>query len=203
VSDFFEPLPPLPPEPPVQRQPNWIAPRENEVGVAVPLQFVLARTADLALVVQGGVAYSDGLEFRLALSRRTPPPSFFDPLGRHHGRTGDEVLRFGVEFSDGSKARTLAAGPLRDGAAGPCLTPRGGSGGGRTWHTDFWLWPLPPPGPLVFACEWPAEGLPLTRHEVDASAIIDAAACVETLWPDEGGDMGGGAWTTYGRFVDS
>jgi hypothetical protein len=46
---------------------------------------------------------------------------------------------------------------------------QGGGGGGSgafEWHD--WLWPLPPPGPLVFVCAWPALALPETRTELDA-----------------------------------
>jgi len=33
--------------------------------------------------------------------------------------------------------------------------------------------------------EWPSEDVALTRHEVDADAIRDAAARAEQLWPDD------------------
>jgi hypothetical protein len=43
------------------------------------------------------------------------------------------------------------------------------------------VWPLPPPGPLVFACEWPAAGMALTRHEIDAQPILDAAGRTQVI----------------------
>ena len=60
----------------------------------------------------------------------------------------------------------------------------------------MWMWPLPLPGPLVFVCEWRAEGIELTRHELDAQVILDAAAEVDELWPDERPVTG--AWTGLG-----
>ena len=68
----------------------------------------------------------------------------------------------------------------------PELILRGTSGfGGRSSETTMWMWPLPPPGLLEFVCEWRAEGIELTRRELDAQVILDAAAQVDELWPDE------------------
>ena len=41
--------------------------------------------------------------------------------------------------------------------------------------------PLPPDGPLHLVCVWPAEGLALTRAEIEAAPIREAAARAETL----------------------
>lgn len=43
--------------------------------------------------------------------------------------------------------------------------------------------------------EWPAEGIVLTRAEVESAPLLEAAARSEPLWPDKGG---GGSWTGYG-----
>jgi hypothetical protein len=67
---------------------------------------------------------------------------------------------------------------------GPTLMPRGGGGGGLTYEFGYWLWPLPPAGPLRFACAWPDEGIEETTAELDA-AIRDAAARAVELWPDD------------------
>ncbi len=77
---------------------------------------------------------------------------------------------------------------------------RGGGGGERAWDMRFWLWPLPPPGLLAFVAEWPLGGIALTRVEVDADPIVQAAAEAETLWPD-GEPTSGGGWAT--QFVVS
>ena len=45
--------------------------------------------------------------------------------------------------------------------------------------------PLPPAGKLAFVCEWPAAGIPLTRHEIDAQIILDAASHAQQLFTDE------------------
>jgi hypothetical protein len=63
---------------------------------------------------------------------------------------------------------------------------QGGAGGGDgEWDSDYWLWPLPPPGPLTFVVEWPSAQIELTKHEVDAALILEASALSEKLWPEE------------------
>jgi hypothetical protein len=52
----------------------------------------------------------------------------------------------------------------------------GGGGGGGRWHQDFWLWPLPPAGTVAFVCEWHPAGIALSRAEIDAQPLLDAAA---------------------------
>ena len=51
-----------------------------------------------------------------------------------------------------------------------------------------------PPGPLAFVCEWPARGIALSRAEVDANLVPDAAKHAETLWPPQ---PSRGGFTSY------
>jgi hypothetical protein len=60
---------------------------------------------------------------------------------------------------------------------------------------NWWVTPLPPPGRLEFVCEWPAAGIALTRVEVDADPIREAATRVTTLW--EGDATAGSPGTGY------
>lgn len=189
---FFEP-PPLPPEPEHHRQPEWIGPPENALPGAFSLGLALVRTENVVITVHGGLAYPNGFSFRATLLRRTEFDfQRGDPFHRWHHQRGeltDDVLRFGVQFSDGAKAtvfdgrRWLGEGK----PTGPVLMQRGGSGGGRTWDFGFWVWPLPPDGPLAFVVEWPSEGIELTRAEIDAAVVRAAAEQAETLWPDDDG----------------
>ena len=43
------------------------------------------------------------------------------------------------------------------------LVRGGGHGGGRQSRQEFWVWPLPPPIPVAFVCEWPRYGIPDSR----------------------------------------
>jgi hypothetical protein len=83
------------------------------------------------------------------------------------------MLRFGVEFADGRKATNVGQDSRSEGEPqNPVLWGRGGGGSGARWQT-FWMWPLPPSGPLSFGCEWPAAGIPLSRAQIEGQSIID------------------------------
>lgn len=107
----------------------------------------------------------------------------------------DDLFRFGVQYSDGRKGTSVAppgaqmqqwAKAVREGRepelpTGPIVMQRGG-GGGRSYDWRFWIWPLPPPGPVTVACEWPAASIPLTLYELDARSFIEGMATIERLW---------------------
>ncbi len=96
-----------------------------------------------------------------------------------------ELFRFGVQYADGRKATTVGNPFSADAEPqGPILLPGSGGGGAREWDQSYWLWPLPPAGPLAFVCEWPAHEVALTRAEIDTSLILEAAARAETLWDE-------------------
>ncbi len=129
-------------------------------------------------------------------------------LGREPALTGVEsgqgTWRFGVEFADGRKAVTYGLGGFAQmGSAtsarafaqsarrpyerpdAPQLSPRGGGGSRSRWRQEYWLWPLPPEGELVIACEWPNLDLELSTATLDAALIREAGARSRTIWPDE------------------
>jgi len=221
--NFFEPPPPPDPRefPEIPKpRPWWQAPT-NEIGAGVPVRVVLARTDRVAVALTGATAYTTGVQLRLSVrSRRDPgarPEALYDPMDfpfghpamRHGAQARDlpaDLLRFGVQFSDGGKATTLGgshpwSGPddAEQEPTGPVLMEGGGGGGGGDWDWDFWLWPVPPPGQVTFAVEWPKEGIELSKHEVDAGPFIEASRSSEVLWPDEGGT--GGWHGTTGQIV--
>jgi PhnB protein len=165
----------------------------------VPLQLVLGRTDTVAVALTAVTAFSTGVLLSLAVRwRGEDVDAFEDPLALYglRGRSRDaaEILRFGVQFSDGRKATTLGhpsawAAPGEE-PAGPLFMPRGASGGEGKRDTELWLWPLPPPGPMTAAVEWPAQGLELTTHEVDAAPIAEAARSSVQFWPETGSPGG-------------
>ncbi|HST15430.1 MAG TPA: hypothetical protein VLJ44_11335, partial [Gaiellaceae bacterium] len=83
---FFEPPPPPPERPPGPPPPEWVAPPENVLPASFPLDLVLARTDELALLVHTGRAYQRGFEFTLALHMRTRRERLGDdPMAGWHG----------------------------------------------------------------------------------------------------------------------
>jgi hypothetical protein len=181
--------------------PAWVRAPAGTLPGVVPLELVLARTADVAVCVTRVGAYPTGFELDLVTmaggERDELDPHLFGgpgprgrPLRRElqaGGRIPPEMLRFGVEFADGTKATNTSRRPRPqdEPPAGPVLHPGGGGGGGGNWRQSIWIWPLRPTGRLAFVCEWPAAGVPLTRHEIDAQLILDAAAHAQLLFNDD------------------
>ena len=204
---------PEPPRRERTRTPPWLgAPRGTLPGV-LPVALVLARTEQVAVCLTGLVAYPEGFEFDL-LTMAGEEADDLDPLlfegrrlrhRRNRGGAGEipeGMLRFGVEFADGRKA-TNTADPLahlggglhrfskithgaeaEQAPAGPVLQLGGGGGGGGNWRQSVWIWPLPPPGTLTFVCQWPEAAIALTRHEVQAQPLLDAAARAQVIFPE-------------------
>jgi hypothetical protein len=192
MNGFFESVPgrSQPEKRSRYRFPAWIAPPSGTLPGIAPLELVLARTEFAAVCVKYVAAYPCGFQIDLVtmtfngdLAPLTfdfgPSPSVTPPL-----RTSlMETLRFGFQFADGSKATNLEGSDAQsyEKPSGPVLRPGGGGGGLRHWHQILWAWPLPPSGPLWLVCEWPAAKIALTRHELDAQLILDAASRAQVL----------------------
>jgi hypothetical protein len=147
----------------------------------VPVALLVARSDTHAVLVDNLLVYPTGFDFDLAVRRRPGQP-------RHHRHREDwweDKLRLEVLFADG---RTADNDPRRwprpsgDEPPEPPLLYQStyGPDGGHVW-----LWGLPPPGPLTFACHWPAEQIQPSKAELDAGLVLAAAARATSLWPDE------------------
>jgi hypothetical protein len=192
-------------EPPwIEPEPKpWHGPPTRTLPGRLADTLVLAHTHRVAVVVGDLAAYPTGFTFSVqTIARRFDPREWsrFDalnigPLPRAAtGELPPELLRFGVQFADGGRATSLdayvgtAADPDEP-PQPPLLQPRSGSGGGGQWRHDVWVWPLPPAGPLTFACEWPALDIALSRRDLDAERLQEAAGRSRLLWDDD--DPGG------------
>jgi hypothetical protein len=199
TMSFFEPPPSR--EAPVAHSvvvapPAWVGPPHNVLPGVVPAELIVAETDQTVVAVTALCVYPTGIGFTLSLrlrhlsSRERWRYASLFGYGLPEGEPlPDELVRFGVQFADGRKATNLDRRPPADSEPeGPVLIEQGGSGyGSPAWDTEEWLWPLPPPGPLTFVCEWPGRGIGLSRAEVDGDAIRQAAARAVTLWPEESG----------------
>jgi hypothetical protein len=50
------------------------------------------------------------------------------------------------------------------------------------YRLNFWLWPLPPAGPLTWAGQWLDGDLAENTVQVDATVLQTAAGEAEQLW---------------------
>jgi hypothetical protein len=183
-GDFFEVPPPPPSQFQLPKPRPWEPPNDIQ-GVEVPLELVIARSPKIAAVVGHITAYPNGFSFSLSL--RSKPGHEMAAEGFHGWRRRPgrgrwvrelpkDVFRFGVVFADGSTATNLKV--FGFGAPAPPTPPillgGGGGGSGSRYELSYWIWPLPPAGPMALVTEWPAERLPLTRFEIDSGPIRSA-----------------------------
>ena len=180
-----------------------MGPPQDELGVPVPVRVLLAHTSQVAVAVTELIAYTTGFELQVAIRwRNDGDHSRSARIGMAHpvsagGPVPDDLFRFGVQFADGRRGSSLGTANLPTvtawrtavAAGDPppvpdlVLVPRGGGGGGRSYDQRYWAWPLPPPGTLTLACEWPAAGIGLTTQEIDAGRVLEAAGHGARLWP--------------------
>ncbi len=175
------------------------------LGGVVPVELVIGLSDRAAVALVGIVAYPTGFSFTLASRRRNP-----DPADRHwkppheldapmmEGRLPPTLLRFGFQFADGEKLTSIPrASPQLDfdsEPSGPTMFPRAGGGDSAAWDSDFWVWRLPPPGPVTVVCEWPSEGIDETRTTLSSEEFLAASARAQVLW-DDPGPTAGGSWS--------
>jgi hypothetical protein len=161
------------------RVPAWSRGPEGMVPGVVPVELLVARTDDNAVLVGNLLAYPTGLDFDVAVRRRPGRPREH----RHHD-VWDDDLRLEVRFADGRAADNdprRRPSPSGDQPPDPPLLYQSTSGpaGGHVW-----LWGLPPPGPLTFACQWPALQIPPSQAGLDAGLVLEAAGRATSLWPE-------------------
>jgi hypothetical protein len=162
-------------------KPWWGAP--GAVGHTVALNLVVARGPSALVVLSSLVAFSTGFELRVFILRPAPEgPEMADPTWRGSGREPRrEVFQLGVELADGRRGTNLDPWPEGDeeppaphvrsmiGVTGPPGTFVAG------WDLRFWVWPLPPPGPVRVSCRWPVAEVEHAERTLQAERIVEAA----------------------------
>jgi len=183
--------------------PEWLEAPEDFVAGVVPVELVLGRSDEAAVFITRIAAYPVGFEFDAELVTREPTRGDHFELMHDPDRPRDEIppelVRLGVAFADGRRTTSLGS-PLggstmttlvatdEDESPDPArdiyMTSGGGSGSARRSTTSYWVWPLPPPGPLTFACEWPKLGIDEGTAEVDATIVREAAGRARSVWSE-------------------
>ncbi|MGE5828238.1 MAG: hypothetical protein ACM30G_07715 [Micromonosporaceae bacterium] len=162
--------------------------------MTVPLAPLVARSEDAVLAIAAVRAYSTGFEFELvAVLRRAERRGF--PLWvthwhpeRHDEEVPDDFIRVGLQLADGSKVTNLdhiVPPSLDEEPRRPVLMMARGGGGSRRHDLTYWVWPLPPAGPVTVVLQCPGRGIPQTRLQLDGTAIREAAGRALDLWPGE------------------
>ena len=183
---------------PVRRfVPAWLRAPQGMFPGVLALELVLARTEKVAIAIPRVYGYPDGFEIELRVISGPDGAELDSRLYRaglagrldldDRGLPPPEMLRFAVEFADGSRVTntTPFAKDFEVQPDGPVMHAQGGGGGAGNWRQFLWVWPLPPAGSLTFICEWPALQIPVTRQTLDAQDILDAAGRAEVLFPHE------------------
>lgn len=157
-------------------------PPGNEFPRVAASALMLARTEAVAIAVTAIWAYQAGFEFWIKAQFRHPGLAL-------EGQPDDQSLHIGVQFADGRKAVNVGhvPEPAGSGPAGLILNPLSFGAGRRHQDRSYWVWPLPPAGPVTFACEWAAFDVPETRTDTGAQPILDAARQSVQIWPPDPG----------------
>jgi hypothetical protein len=164
---------------PYPRGAPWDPPRAELPRVAASA-LLLARTEAVAVAVTAIWAFKAGFEFWIKAQFHQSGPAL-------ESQPDDQSLHIGLQFADGKKAANVGRVPDPAGSvpAGLILNPLSFGGGRRHLDRSYWVWPLPPPGPVAFVCEWAAFAIGEKRAEVDAQLILDAAGQSVRLWPED------------------
>lgn len=176
--------------------PPWL-PQQNELGLCIPLNRILARSDRGVIAVRSAIVQSNGTSFDLVAAvrglRQHDAARLFHEQHMQDPTEGlpDGFVRVGFELADGSTASNIAHS-LRHFAPDnepdrPILIQHGGGGsqgsrGQVVMQPNYWLWPLPPAGPLKLVVEWPLAEIPLTETVLDGTAIRDASKASSPLW---------------------
>jgi hypothetical protein len=174
-----------------QSVPPWWGPPEDELGACVAESVVIARSGRGVVALSHVLAYSTGAQLQfVAIGRGVKQSQVHTMFHAQHldadEEIPDEFLRIGLELANGARVSNLGGrwtagrsfGEKPDEPVFHQSDGGGGSGtrGGVRMRPAYWLWPLPPTGPLSIWCEWPAVDIALASVEIDAAEIVAAAA---------------------------
>jgi hypothetical protein len=190
MVSFFEPSPPREPASQPAPVPEWLEEPRGWIGGVVGARIALATTSDVAVLVHSLYAFPTGMSLTVELrgrderATRNPHRDFHKILHAEYveGELSPVFFRFGIELADGGKATNLVGAEERrsirdrdEPPSAPVLSQRGGSGSGSDVEIRYWLWPLPTGERISFVCEWPAFEVPISRADIDAAQITEAA----------------------------
>ena len=187
-------------------QPVWKCAPEDVLAGVVPVELVLGRSSSTVVLLTGIRAFPTGLSMSLGVrvrsrGRAVHPQLYQQVFNKpHHREQGPSwrpgQLTWGFELADGRRASNVDPAPWSEQPTGPDGTPdvtwlpsrpvligAGGHAGARVIEGGYWLWPLPPPGPVRVVCQWLERGIEHSAHELDGEAFQRAAQRARPIWP--------------------
>lgn len=146
-------------------------------------------------MLDGFLVYPSGVEFRILGAIRHDPavrPLREMPRWSHshpaelqtHGEPSEDFVRLSIEFGDGTVWTNVGWAPVfgKEVPADRTVVGLGGHSSDRRFEHRWWMWPLPPPGQITFACSWPARDIHDARAVIDGDELRAQAADADVLW---------------------
>jgi len=164
--------------------PDWLVPPPM-IGGQVTGPVVIGRSGGLLVAVRQVLAFPAGIEVE-AHARGSAGGGTASAAA---DAVGHPRLRFWVQFADGHQAVQDDEVGLHSGG-GPMLTvtgsqtSSGGPGDRQDIRLTLWIWPLPPPGPVMVTCSRPGRGVDDARLVLDGDQIQAAASRAQPFWPE-------------------
>lgn len=178
-------------EPMSRREPwhPWTMPGDNVLGGRVFQSHVMAHSADDVIVALDDiVAYPYGFSFTLVARRRLGRKydDWWESVADERRRVEDDGLSVAVEFPDGAKieASPMPAWLETAPPTGRFLARIRGWADPWSLSIRYWVWPLPPSGPIAVTCSWPRAGIESGKTILEGEAIKLAAQRAVQLWAD-------------------
>ena len=180
----------------------WEGAPDEVRGGLVTIGRTLARTDRTAVELDYVRAYPTGFEFTVTLRKASVDlndhPEWWLAARRiDEQEISDRFCRLEVIFSDGlrvSNANEFSGVSVGEAPPEAGIRSWGGIGHHRRWVKTYWVWPMPPPGPVTFISEWPAEEIPATETSIEGGSLIAAARAAQVLW-QPGAAQGPAGWS--------
>lgn len=183
-----------PEHPSASQIPIWARPPRDEVPCSVGAELLLGVSARAAVYISRPASYANGLLFDMVAVEQTGVLSgqrFLEVVNSpitENEHLPSEFLCLGVEFADGRRISNRKDTCSNDSIDSPpeiALTNLGAGNRFRRYdycRYDWYLWPLPTIGDIVFSCEWPAFGIAESRATMSGGAVRKASIRAHGVW---------------------
>lgn len=184
---FFEPPPPQSnPEHRKWSPPLWDRPSEGSIPEILAVNELVHQNDDAIVMLDTLGIYPNG--FTIQVSIHLNPHRAQETTQRFHGAARMQMVLAGVRFADGREGgrRPQGGAILVQDDQGVPTEPHvgfhGGGGGSGGWRFGFWVFPLPPDGPLDIFIGLPTDDAIEAKVTLDGAQVRSAAAQARVVW---------------------